>query len=168
MTGTSEFDRLFEAHFAELVQSLTAITGDRELARDCVQEAFVRAYARWRRVRLYDNPVTWIRRVAINLSRDAHRSDTRRRRREDRVGNEQPAVREAEVETVTSGLHLVALLDHLTPQQRAVAALFYLEDISVAEIGVSLGISAGAVKFHLNKARSTLKVVIEREAAVHD
>lgn len=160
-----EFDRFFLRHYDGLVRSLTAITGDRERADDCVQEAFIRAFARWRRIRRYDNPATWVRRVAINLSRDADRSEKRRRRREDndRMGEARGA--ESSVDAVAADLYLVDLLQRLTQQQRVVAALFYIEDISVAEIAESLGLTTGAVKFHLNKARGGLKSMLESEEA---
>lgn len=167
VAADSDFDRLFLDHFDDLVRSLTAITGDREQARDCVQEAFIRAFARWRRIRRYDNPVTWVRRVAINLSRDANRSDSRRRRREDRDHHRPTAAVRSVADDVSSELHIVDLLAELTPQQRAVAALFYVEDISIAEIAESLSLSTGAVKFHLNKARSSLRSILEHEEASH-
>jgi RNA polymerase sigma-70 factor (ECF subfamily) len=167
MASDPDFDRFFLTHYDGLVRSLTAITGDRDRASDCVQEAFVRAFARWRRIRRYDNPVTWVRRVAINLSRDANRSDTRRRRREDHVEAEGAGFVPSPAERVVADMEFVDLLSNLTPQQRAVAALFYLEDLPIAEIAVSLGLSAGTVKFHLNKARASLKSTLETEAADH-
>jgi RNA polymerase sigma-70 factor (ECF subfamily) len=158
-----EFDRFFVNHFDGLVRSLSLVTGDRELATDCVQEAFVRAFARWRRVRRADNPALWVRRVAINLSLDAGRTDTRRRRREDRVSASHNPVAPPPSDTIESDLGLVELLARLTPQQRAVAALFYVEDISIAEIAETLGLSAGAVKYHLNRARSSLQEALTME-----
>ncbi len=158
-----EFDQFFLSHYDGLVRSLTAITGDRERAADCVQEGFIRAYARWRRLRRYDNPATWVRRVAINLSTDSARSDSRRRRREDRQIPEVPMSAPSPEAAVIGDLDLVGLLGRLTPQQRTVAALFYVEDISVAEIASSLDLSTGAVKFHLNKARASLKAILESE-----
>ena len=162
-----DFDHFFLSHYDGLVRSLTAITGDHTRADDCVQEAFVRAYGRWRRIRRYDNPATWVRRVAINLSRDGHRSEARRRRREDRNGVELPDNAPSPEMAVAGDLDLVALLGRLTPQQRTVAALFYIEDISVAEVAAILDLSTGAVKFHLNKARSALKIILEAEEVGH-
>ncbi len=161
-----EFERFFVANFDDLVRSLTVITGDREQAADCVQEAFVKAYARWRRVRRLDNPVTWVRRVAINKSRDTHRSERRRRRREDRVhktpnGPDPDLVRDS-ADAVAGQLNTIALLQQLPHRQRAVAALFYLQDMGIDEIADSLGISTGAVKFHLNKARGNLRPLVEK------
>lgn len=164
MTKDLDFDQFFADHFDDLVRSLTAITGDRELARDSVQEAFIKTYARWRRVRRLDNPVTWVRRVAINKSRDLHRSEIRRRRREQHTNTGVEQVLQPQ-DSTSSRLHLEHLLRQLTPRQRSVAALFYMEDLPVSEIGASLGLSNGAVKFHLNKARAGLKGLLESEEA---
>jgi RNA polymerase sigma-70 factor (ECF subfamily) len=38
--------------------------GDRQEAHAIVQEAFCRAYARWRIVSQYEDPIGWVRRVA--------------------------------------------------------------------------------------------------------
>ncbi|MDG2114171.1 MAG: sigma factor, partial [Actinomycetota bacterium] len=81
MAHEPEFENLFLEAYEGLVRSLTAVTSDAELAADCVQEAFIKAHARWGRIRRYDNPVTWIRRVAINRARDILRSEARRRSR---------------------------------------------------------------------------------------
>jgi RNA polymerase sigma-70 factor (ECF subfamily) len=45
-----DFDDIFRAHYARMVGSLACVAGDREVAADCVQEAFVKAYARWSRI----------------------------------------------------------------------------------------------------------------------
>ena len=163
VSNDPDFDRFFVKHYDGLVASLTVITGDRQRADDCVQEAFIRAYARWRRVRRYDNPATWVRRVAINLSRDAKRSETRRRRREDRQAGEVMTATPSHEAGLIGDIEVVALLQALPRQQRTVAALFYVEDISLADIAESLDITTGAVKFHLSKARERLRAILEAE-----
>jgi DNA-directed RNA polymerase specialized sigma24 family protein len=45
---------------------------------DAVQEAFVQAVVHWRKVSRYDDPVAWIRRVAINRGLNKRRSRRRR------------------------------------------------------------------------------------------
>lgn len=162
-----DFDRLFLEHYDRLVRSLTAITGDREIARDSVQDAFVKASARWRKVGRYEDPIGWIRRVAIHRSRDIHRAESRRRRREERArptgGDHEPD----RAPMVDGSLRLGDLLRSLPDRQRQVAGLFYVEDLSVAEIANTLEISTGAVKFHLNRARAALREVVEQEARGH-
>ena len=46
------------------------MTGDLHEAEEVVQEAFTRAAARWSRLRDYDVPEAWLRRVAMNLVTD--------------------------------------------------------------------------------------------------
>jgi RNA polymerase sigma-70 factor, ECF subfamily len=161
-----EFEAFFHIHYDPLVRSLTVITGDRETARDCVQEAFIKAAVRWRRVRRYDNPVAWVRRVAINRSRDLHRSTRRRQRRESLtsdggVGDLDPAG------MVDGQLTMAALIARLPPRQRSAVALYYIDDLPLAEIADGLGITVGAVKCHLNQARATLRHALEREGYRH-
>jgi RNA polymerase sigma-70 factor (ECF subfamily) len=151
-------EELFRAHYERLVRSLTVACGDAEQAADAVQEAFVRAHVRWRRLRRYDDPVGWVRRVAINLIRDQHR----RSKRKDRALARLAAV-PAMPEGVPRHDALSELLDELAPQQRTAVALYYVEDLSVAEIATAMGLAEGSVKSHLHDARRRLRKVIGEE-----
>ncbi len=144
-------------HHASLVRSLTAITGDSELAADAVQDAFQRAYLRWGRISRYDNPVTWVRRVAINRSRDLIRSDQRRRRNENRAAPDE-AVADPEPET-----HLIPLFGRLPERQRVAMALYYLEGLSVDQVADQMSLSQGAVKYHLHEGRERLRPLLEKQ-----
>ena len=156
-----EFERFFLRHYDQVVRTLTAMTGDEQAAHDCVQEAFVKAADRWPKVRRFDNPVAWVRRVAINRSRDLHRANSRRRLREEKS---MPVDLDGTVSESTAAVDgsmlMVDLLGLLPPMQRRAAALFYIDDLPVAEIGRLLGISAGAVKFHLSRARTNLRQAV--------
>ena len=54
-----------------------------------------------------------------------------------------------------------AALSALPQAQRAAVALFYLEDMSVAEVAVALNVPAGTVKTRLMHARRSLRAVLE-------
>src|SRR3954451_21783390 len=77
LDGPADFDETFRRWWAPMVRSLTVASGDAEVAADCVQDAFMRAYARWRRVSRLDDPPGWIRPVAVNRFRDQFRKTTR-------------------------------------------------------------------------------------------
>ena len=153
----ADIDELFRAHYARLVRSLTVVCDDRELAADAVQEAFVKAHLRWRQLRHYEDPIGWVRRVAVNLLRDDQRRAGRKRRAVERLA--------ARTETTTEDVHrdvyrdeeLAALLASLPRQQRLCVALFYVEGLTVAEIASTLGLSEGAVKYHLHQGRERLR-----------
>jgi RNA polymerase sigma-70 factor (ECF subfamily) len=161
--AATEFDRIFEDHFQRLVRALTVVAGDAEAAADAVQEAFVKAHLRWRRIGRYDDPVGWIRRVAINKLRDDHRRSGRKRRALARL-----AVR-SEAETAPAEIdEFDRLLAELPRQQRAATALYYVDGLSIAEIASALDIADGSVKSHLHDARRRLRPVLEREAHHRD
>jgi RNA polymerase sigma-70 factor (ECF subfamily) len=153
-----DFESTFRAEYGRLVRALTVVAGNRETAADAVQEAFVKAHVRWRRVSRYDDPVGWIRRVAINNLRDEHRRFGRKRKALDRLANEPSDLpTEPVIDEITS------LLEGLPRQQRLCLALYYLEGLTVAETAAALDISDGAVKFHLHQGRKRLRGELEEE-----
>ena len=153
-----DIEALFRAHYGRLVRALALVAGSTEAASDAVQEAFVKAHLHWRKIQHYDDPVAWIRRVAINKLRDEHRRHQRRQRLAERIGPDVPAtVAEPELQ------ELGALLNGLPRQQRLAVALYYVDQLSVAEIAEALGISAGAVKFHLHQGRNRLRNIVTDE-----
>jgi RNA polymerase sigma-70 factor (ECF subfamily) len=63
-----EFDGFYAAHFGGTVAMTYGLAADLDDARDIAQEAFCRAWKQWHHVSVYDNPVTWVSRVATNLA----------------------------------------------------------------------------------------------------
>jgi RNA polymerase sigma-70 factor (ECF subfamily) len=136
--------------------------GDADLAADCVEDAFERAYVRWRKVSHYDNPVAWIRRVAINRLRDHLRREQRRARATERLwGDARISVELPEPPDDRLQRALAALPD----QQRIAVSLFYVADLPVAEIAETMSLSSGAVKYHLHAGRNRLRSVLEPKPA---
>lgn len=161
--ATGEFDAFFDHHYPAMIRSLTLITGDADVAADAVQDAFIRAYARWSRVRRYDRPDAWVRRVAINRSRDHFRAARRRRGYEDAAAVPE-GVDSAESRRDDADAVRVALAA-LPRQQRIAVTLYYLEGLDVAAVADSMNLSPGAVKFHLSKGRERLAPLLVEDPA---
>lgn len=146
------FDELYAAHYGDLTVQLYAYFGDRQEAQDVVQEAFCRAYARWRTISRYDDPVAWLRRVAWNLAL----SRWRRTRTALAFARR---LRPAEAEVAGPTPERVALVEALArlpePYRRAIV-LRYLADLTVPEIAQREGVPEGTVKSWLHRARTTL------------
>jgi RNA polymerase sigma-70 factor (ECF subfamily) len=157
--GAADFDATFHAHYERMVRSLTVACGDREAAADAVQDAFIRAYARWRRISRYDDPAGWVRHVALNRLRDHFRRSERGARAAERLGGQTAHVAPAPAEPADE--EVLAQLGTLPQQQRIALALFYVEQLSVAEIAESMNLSDGAVKYHLHAGREGLRQRIE-------
>ena len=63
-------------------------------------------------------------------------------------------------ERATDAARLSRAMARLPPDQRAAIALFYLEDLSVAEIAVALDAPSGTVKTRLMHARERLRRIL--------
>jgi RNA polymerase sigma-70 factor (ECF subfamily) len=158
-----DFDTTFRAHYPRLVRSLTVVSGSAEAASDAVQEAFVKAHLRWHTVSRYDDPVGWIRRVAINKLRDEYRRSTRKRSAVERLAAQPTAgVAEPSVDELTP------LLAGLPRQQRLALALYYVEGLSLRQTAEAIGVSEGAVKFHLHSGRERLRGILVKNQLSDD
>jgi RNA polymerase sigma-70 factor (ECF subfamily) len=141
-----DFNELYRAHGGRLVVQLYAYTQDLALAEDLVQEAFCRALARWSKVRAYDDPVGWVRRVAWNLAT----SNWRRARRP-----LLPIDATVEGPSPERVVLMRALATLPVPQRRAVI-MYYLGDMPVSDVAEIEGASENTVKQRLHRARAAL------------
>ncbi|CAN5409692.1 hypothetical protein BH10ACT3_BH10ACT3_03420 [soil metagenome] len=172
LAAASDFDALFVAGYPRLVRTVSFICGDREVAADCVADAFERAYVRWRKVGRLDDPLGWVRRVAINRATDVHRRRLRGRRAVERLAgrSERSLPQDVKISDATSfhDSELAAAVADLSRQQRAVVALHYLDDMSVADVADVMSLSEGAVKYHLHQARDRLRTILQPEPTGED
>lgn len=149
---------LFDDHYERLVASLTLAAGSREVARDAVQDAFVAAHVRWRRLASYEDPVGWVRRAAVNRILNHHRAGARWRRAALRLRGHDD---QADAQVVVDRVDVREALDRLSVRQRMAVILYYLEGMSVAEAATVMGVTAGSVKTHLSRARDVLRPLLE-------
>jgi RNA polymerase sigma-70 factor, ECF subfamily len=156
-TRYSSPEALFSAQNQSLVHALTFICGDHAVAEDSVQEAFARLLVAWNRVSAYDDPATWVRRVALNLAQDHRRFLFRRARLLVKLERGPKAV----IYSMQGDPRLWNAVRTLPPQQRTALALHYLGDLKVAEIAATMKVSEGTVKGHLDRARETLRKKLE-------
>jgi len=158
-----ELSREFEAR---LVESSTlafrvaySVLRHRENAEDVAQEAFARAYRRFRQLRDRERFRAWLVRMTWRLALDRQRSDRRRAVRE----LDQHANNAAEPTTVDAvaarerAAHVWRAIDALPPKLRIVVVLASIEGRDVREVAQLLAIPEGTVKSRLFAARTRLK-----------
>jgi RNA polymerase sigma-70 factor (sigma-E family) len=151
------FDRLCRREYASVVRTAYLITGDREEAADLAQEAFARAYERWKSVSRMERPGGWLQRVVANLS-----ISWRRRRRA--VPEEHLEERGAVADPETSDVELMEALSFLTPAQRAAVVLRYYADQPVEEVARALGKRPGTVRALTSQGLARLREFMAEEA----
>jgi RNA polymerase sigma factor (sigma-70 family) len=155
-----EFRLLFDASFTSVVRTVHHITGDRAVAEEIAQEAFIELHLHWGKIRRYDAPAMWVRRVAI---RKAQRERHRMFRRWE---VERSVARPATVEAARDPEDEVrAAVQALPFKQRAVIVLFYLEDRPMHEVAqlVDCSVSSGWSLLHV--ARKKLALMLSEEVA---
>jgi RNA polymerase sigma-70 factor (ECF subfamily) len=150
MDGKDGFDAFYQDSYARLVRQLWAVTGSRQDAEDVVQEAFVRAAARWVRVGTYDLPEAWVRRVAIRLASNELR---RVRRGLSALLGLRPVQQDGPSEDRPA---LVTALRELPLRYRQVLVLHYLVDLPVQQVAAELGLPQGTVATQLARGRLAL------------
>jgi DNA-directed RNA polymerase specialized sigma24 family protein len=126
------FTELYTREFQPLVRLATLMTGRVEIARDVVQEAFVKLHVKWPGVR---DPGAYVRRSVVNGCRSHHRWERRRRGR--------PAAGEPSVDLAVD--HTLAALDRLPHRQRAALVMKFYEGRTEREIADALGCRPGSV-----------------------
>lgn len=153
------FEDWYHQHHPRLVRSLTALSGDADAAAEAADEAFVRAYERWKRVSAMASPAGWLHQVGAN----ALRRRMRRRAMERRF--DRPAI--AVVHPLPQP-ELWAAVRALPVRQRTAIVLRYLGDLPEAEVAAAMGIARGTVSSTLADARRNLEVALAAPADEHE
>lgn len=144
-----EFDEFYRSQWPEVYRPLAITLHDPDLAREAVDEAMIRAFGRWRRVRTYHNQAGWVYRVAFNWAV----SQLRKRGRE--VHGVGPV--DLPRPDAAPAVELYDALLHLDLKHRSVVVLRYLLDWPENEIARALGVARGTVKSRLSRAMTKLR-----------
>lgn len=151
-----EFDAYVVASGPRLKRLAFLLTGDVDTAEDLLQAAYAKALPRWSRIRTYDEPDAYLRRVMVN-----QRTSTWRRVRREVLTSappETPTTDPAAAYADTEGLR-VALLA-LPAKQRVAVVLRHYCDLSETETAALMGVSVGTVKSQTSRGLSRLRALI--------
>ncbi len=141
-----------------LLVHATRLLGNREEAQDAVQEAWIEIFRNLSKLRSDAAFAAWATRIVTR--RCARIISGNQKIRE--IARELAPITETETETRSDDARIVqAALATLPPAQSATVALFYLEEMSLAEVAVALDVPVGTVKSRLSLARERLKTQLK-------
>ena len=144
------FEEFVVARGPALVRFAHALSGDRLLGEDLVQDVFVKAHRRWERI---DRPEAYLR-SAICRELASRR---RRRSHHEQPGDVPDAAAPGGVDDVVQHDAAWELLRSLPVRQRAVLVLRYWEALPDREIAELLSCSEGTVRSSAARAFSALR-----------
>ena len=147
---------LYRAHHLNLVRLAALVAPEDGMAEDLVQEAFVRLYKAWPRIRETEKVSAYLRATVVNLARGRGRRITTARRHvpgppADSASAEDVAMRSQ------AGSEIVGELRRLPARQRECLVLRYFEGLREGEIAATLGISLGSVRTHTTRGMAALR-----------
>ena len=163
MRPTPEFEDLFVEEYPRIVRTVFFVVQDRGRAEEVTQDAFVALLRHWSKVRDYDRPGAWVRRVAIRLAVKTARREQRLVALTRRLRPQQ--VQELPVFPISP--QTMAAIRSLPVKERAVAVLHYFEDRPVDQIAELLECTPSAVKMRLSRARHHLADLLAEEVSSH-
>ena len=162
------FRVLVERYEGRVYNLACSILGDREIARDAAQTAFIRAYQALPGFRADSGFYTWLYRIAVNVCLNAAQKENRRRdstsldtlldsghfSTEHLWERRTPA---GDFERLKLQETIQEVLNLISPDHRLVIVLKDIEGMSQEEISLTLNCSVGTVKSRLSRARAHLK-----------
>ncbi len=158
-------ERLMDSFGATVMRTAYFYTGDRHLAEDISQEAFLRAYRNWQTFRGDSSVRTWLTTITVNLCRDKMGV---------RMFSEQPTAPEridtgrtiSVEEEALIRLEKTEVLQHVLrlplAYQEALYLYYYL-DLSTKEIAEATSSPEGTVRNRLHRAREALARQMNKE-----
>lgn len=152
-----DFEKFMAARWQPLVRAAYVLTGNQQDAEDIAQTALTNAYSVWPRIRKADDVTVYVHRILINVYRTARR----RKRIHEVLTAALPERNSTAASAASATVHerdeIVQALALLTPRQRAVVVLRYLQDLTETQTADALGCSVGTVKSQTSKALAKLR-----------
>ena len=135
--------------------SLSILKNEQD-AQDAVSEAICSAYAKLDTLSDKETFKPWMMRILTNASYDIYR-----KRKNICSLEETKEIPEKLTLDISEKLTLRQAVDRLEYDYRAVVVLFYYDDMSIKDISNILGVSQGAVKTRLSRARAKLLTMLK-------
>lgn len=153
------YETLFKRYFVRFVNFVHKLTGDRQAAKDLVQEAFMKVWVNREKLNetfsIGDYLFILIKRAAINYLRDRKFAETLTLELSERIGGDAASDRPAETRDLIR--HIRTCVDKMPPQRKKVFLMSRQESLSNKEIAQKLSLSEKTVERHITLALTDLR-----------
>jgi RNA polymerase sigma-70 factor (ECF subfamily) len=149
--------QVYRRHGGAMYSVARSVLGDRGLAADAVQQAFLQA---WRAASTFDvsRPMgPWLAQITRRVCLDHLRRESRRPRSAELLERDTAWVDEsASIDHLDLVWMVREAVDRLPPDERVIVQLAYVEGYSFTEVARRLGVPVGTVKSRSARVRSHL------------
>jgi len=154
------FERLYRDHVGRVHGLCLRMTRNPDLAADCVQDAFIKAWKALPKFEARASFSTWLHRIAVNTVLEKRRGPANAE-----IAVEDPTVHEEPAMSFDSPVEeeeLEAAIESLPQGARDALVLCGVYGYEHSEAASMLGIAVGTCKAQLHRARGLLKERLER------
>jgi RNA polymerase sigma factor (sigma-70 family) len=154
---------IYDQTNGQLYNFLCYQTGDRDAARDLMQDTYVTALRRLDTYRGQGTLLSWLRSVGMRKCLDWRRRISLNVRKLAAFAREKSSLASTGAEEAFPGLGdgFQAALDRLSPRQRAALLLRELEDQTFAEIAATLGCGESTARVHYHRACRNMRTLLD-------
>ena len=158
------FEReVYEQHVDRIYRLALRMSGSVSMAEDLTQDVFVRAFDRMHQFRGDSGLGTWLHRVAISVILNAVRKQQVTSAREIPLEVTEPAASNSGAIELDVRDRVRAAVASLPGDLRVVVLLYDVEGYTHNEIADMMGITAGACRMRLLRARQILRTLLPLE-----
>ncbi len=162
--GDEAFERLVDRHGGDIHRLAAAIVGIDD-ASDVTQEVLLLAWRKLPSLRDPNRAAAWIRRIVVNRCMDHGRRAGRQVRTIPMLGGEGLHQHSSSSDVAGFDPELDRALRSLPVEQRAVLALHYAADLTIADVAATLNLPVGTAKSRLSAALTRLRAELgERQS----
>lgn len=160
-----QFEDLFNTYFVKLCAKAYLISGDKEAARDIVQDVFIRFWDRKDELQKVDSIEAYLYKSVVNQALNYINSHKRKMLHQEKILYVTPSssndvednINESELQQ-----RITYAIEKLSPMCKKVFLLSRYEQMTYKEIASFLAISENTVDNHIKKALAILRKVIDK------
>lgn len=154
--------QVYESYYSAMMSVCLRYSNNEQEAFDILQEGFIKVFRYVAKYKPGTSLYSWIKRIMVNTAIDYYRKENRRRTEDIEtaysVGSNDP-----NAVSQMAQQEILEAIQSLTAAYRNVFNLYVLEGYSHKEIGELLNISESTSRSNLVKARSKLRVILEKK-----
>lgn len=161
------FGELYDHYFGQIYRFVYSRMREQEAAEDVTSEVFLKALRAISRYKPSGHPFSsWLYQISVNAIADHYRARRPTSNIDDAVAVADPQQPlDERVEQKVEAARVWAAIDSLPDQQRTAITLKLGEDLKLADIGVVMGKSEGAIKLLVHRGMIGLRTKLEITAA---
>jgi RNA polymerase sigma factor (sigma-70 family) len=150
------FARIVGAYHEDMRRVCAFVTRDESLAEEAVQAAWSTIWRKLGSVRQPERLRPWLVTIAVNQARDLLRKGKRRSQAE-LLANARSVIAGIDPATGVDSLDLLAAMDRLPPDDRALIAMRYVAGFDATELAAATGLSSSGTRARLARILQRLR-----------